>query len=78
MNSASIKIEFPAGVTFLKAFTDGVAIADKLDCCVEFNVNDLTALVYPGDVPQELVDRYMVCVDKGIDHVFVMSRLGNI
>lgn len=44
----SLKVEFTSGDIIANAFAEAVAIATKLDVCVEFKFNDVTCIAFPG------------------------------
>lgn len=69
----TIKVEASPGAHISDAFKEAIALADKLDCFVEFKFNDVTCIANPGGSYEKGEEAYSDSVTSGRSYKFAMS-----
>ena len=69
----TIKAEVTAGESISNAFVEAIALADKLDCYVEFNFNGVMCIANPGGNPKKGAEGYHDSIRSEAKYKFAMS-----
>ncbi len=74
MNSLTLIVDLPAGITIFTACEDAIILATKLDTQIKFDFNDKTVYALPNNNVNSLVLAYKEAVKEDRDFVCTLDK----